>query len=92
MSRTKRSDIEEVFEYFLQSIGGRKATSFGDVGGYRLDYNSIYGGYVIERIVTDGGGVTRPFGDQRMTASAFCDCLWFARRAVSMAEETPATE
>jgi hypothetical protein len=48
------------------------------VGAWTLDYNPIYGGYVIEVIANTGGGVSQPFGSQRHPASEFCAMVRFA--------------
>lgn len=39
--------------------------SVAQVGSYYLD---SYQGYCIEKISTDGGGVSQPFGSRRLTA------------------------
>lgn len=77
MERTTRKTVETVFEYFLKAINGRKAKDYKDVDGYRLDYNPIYGGYVVEQIVNDGGGVSRPFGDRRRAPAEMVSTLNF---------------
>jgi len=37
------------------------------VGAWRLDFNSCYGGGVIEEIYNESGGVTRPLTDHRLS-------------------------
>jgi len=77
--RTSRKEVEAAFELFVKSIGGKVATGYNDVGAYRLDYNNVYGGYNIEQIHTQSGGVTNPFGANRRTASEMFDTLHFGR-------------
>lgn len=76
--RTTKSEVQAVFERFCKVHGYRIATSFNDVGAYELDHNSIYGGYVINQIMNDGGGVTQPFGSKRMKAEPFVDSMRMA--------------
>lgn len=81
-----RKDATAAFERLIKAIGGRVAKDYKDVGAYRLDWNPTYGGGNIERIVSDGGGVSQPFGAGRMNASEFCDSVYFAMNALGEAE------
>jgi hypothetical protein len=63
-------------------MDGRIATSYNDVGAYRLDHNGIYGGWNIEEIVTDGGGIRHPFGAMRRNNRDMYDTLHFASDAL----------
>lgn len=74
MSRTTRKEVESKFAWLLEVIGGKQGESWNEVGSYRLDHNSTYGGYVIERVINEHGGVSRPFGDSRRGASD----MWYA--------------
>jgi hypothetical protein len=87
--RTSQKEVRQVFARFLHVFGLRAAESYNDVGGFLLDHASMYGGYQIEQIVSEGGGVTHPFGDSRMQAGAFVDCLRFAMAAHRHAARTP---
>jgi hypothetical protein len=40
-----------------------------NVGTYVLDHNSIYGGYVLNRICTEGGGQSHAITSKRVSAS-----------------------
>lgn len=40
-------------------------------GGWYLDHNSVYGGYVVEEIMFNSTGVTQPFGPYRRNARDF---------------------
>ncbi len=57
-------------------------------GGWELDYNAIYGGYVLEQIDDQGGtGVSRPFGDERRSARDFWRMVNDIERALYLAEQ-----
>jgi len=40
-------------------------------GGWHLDHNSVYGGYVVEEIMFASMGITHPFGSYRRNAREF---------------------
>jgi len=77
-TRTTRKDVDAAFDAFLKAHNLRRADNYADVGGYILDYASVYGGYVIARIVNDGGGQDTPFGPRRRTAKEMESTLRFA--------------
>lgn len=81
MATTSKKQVENKFKFFIEAIGGKVASSYNDVGGYRLDYASCYGGYNIEQISNDSGAVSHPFGCARKKAGEFWDTLDFAGRA-----------
>jgi len=54
------------------------------VGCWLLSYNPIYGGAVIEDIISEGGARDRPFGDTRRSPREFCDAVRFAITAVDL--------
>ena len=78
MDRCTRKDAEAQFSRLITVMGGRVAKDYKDVGAYRLDWNSTYGGGNIERIVSDTGGVSQPFGHTRKGAREFCEMCRFA--------------
>lgn len=78
MDRYSRKDATAAFHRLVHAIGGRVATSYNDVGAYRLDWNPTYGGGNIERIENAQGGVSQPWGASRMNARAFCHMVHFA--------------
>lgn len=86
MDRYTRKDAERAFERLIHAINGRIATSYNDVGAYRLDWNGIYGGGVIEEITSEGGGVRQPFGMMRRNAREFCEAVRFAIDAIQLKE------
>jgi len=53
MDRYSRKDAEMAFDRLVKAIGGRVATSYNDVGAYRLDYAGCYGGFNVERIINE---------------------------------------
>jgi hypothetical protein len=72
MERITKAQITRIFEQWVKAIGGKVATSYNDKGGYRLDHNSVYGGWKIEQIMNDAGGVDdRVFGYYRMSNTNF---------------------
>ena len=54
------------------------------VGCWLLSYNPIYGGAVIEEIISEGGARDRPFGETRRSPREFCDAARFAITAVAL--------
>jgi hypothetical protein len=88
MARTTNEQVKNMFVQFVETIGGTIAARYDDVGGYRLDHNPTYGGFVIERIHNEHGGVTRPFGDMRRKNSEMWDTLRFAIDAIHAAQDS----
>jgi hypothetical protein len=74
--RTTKKDVQGMFTRLLKAYGKRQAPimvndNADDVmhipGGWILDYNSVYGGYVIEQ--EEGRGcISHPFGAGRRNA------------------------
>lgn len=60
-------------------------TSRANIGNIHLDHN--IGGYAIHQMVNDGGGVTCPMGDYRLTAWECWHALRVACGAVQLAQE-----
>ena len=78
MARVTKDEVKAVFERFVQRLGGRVATSYNDVGAYQLDHNSVYGGWVIQRVYNEHGAVESPFYHTRRSSKEFVETLWFA--------------
>lgn len=79
--KTTKEQLARAFEYFCSEYGYRIAKSYDDHGALRLDHNSIYGGYNIERIADEGSGISFPFDSgNRHSATELYDMLWFAIR------------
>lgn len=82
--RYTRKDAEAALDRLLAAMGERRAQDWNDVGGYRLDYNPIYGGVVVERVVNDSGAVTCPLGYQRRSPREFVEVVQFALEALQV--------
>jgi len=78
---------QAVFERLVDACGAHVAHGYNDVGGWRLDYNGLYGGYNIEEIANESGGVRQPFGATRMKAAVFADAMHFALRAIEYSKK-----
>lgn len=71
-NRYTKADAQRAFERLLEAANARPAQSRNDVGGWLLDYNSIYGGYVVTEVMSEPGGISNPFGYKRRNAREFC--------------------
>lgn len=58
------------------------------VGAWSLDYNGVYGGFVVHEMFNDGGGVSEPFGSMRRNAREFCAAARFALDALHVREQS----
>jgi len=76
--RIKKEDVQGMFERFCKVTNNKIAKDHLDIGGLHLDYNSIYGGYVIHRVANSGGGVDCPYGMSRKQKTEFYYTLHFA--------------
>ena len=73
--RYSRKDAERAFDRLAYALGkqhtrweqvdGRNVVN---VGSWHLDCAPIYGGYVVNEICNEGGGITQPFGMLRHPA------------------------
>lgn len=81
MDKITKAMVETQFERFLVALNLRKATSYNDVGGYSLDFQSAYGGYVIEVVNNSSGGIDHPFGHGRRKTKEMFDVLQFWNNA-----------
>ena len=84
--RTTQANVKGVFQHLVKAMGGHVATSYDDVGGWQLAYNSDAGGYVIERILNQSGAVTQPFGSAGHGAGEMWEMIRFGLRLL---EEMP---
>ena len=85
--RTTKAQVEGIFKRLAEACGKRIATSYNDVGAWRLDYTACYGGYNIEEIDNERGGISQPMGGQRMKAGEFWSACYFALRAIEAVKE-----
>ena len=82
MSRITDKQVHGFFATFARATGHRVARSYNDVGAWRLDYNGVYGGYVVEEIVNSSGGVSLPLGEGRRKATEMWYAMHFALRTL----------
>jgi hypothetical protein len=75
-----------LWEQVSQSASLSPTRSQTHVGAWTLNYNPVYGGFVIEEMATPGGGVFQPFGSQRRKAREFCGAVRFALDALWIKE------
>ena len=87
MERTTKRQVKKAFEMLAEACGRHIAKKHNDVGGWTLDYNPIYGGYVIEEIMNEGGGVKHPFFSTRMTAANAYHAFHLARQAADLVRD-----
>lgn len=76
--RTSKSEVLAVFERFCKVHGFKKAAAWNDVGGLELDHNSVYGGWCINKVENEGGGVSCPFVCIRMGNTEFVTAMRFS--------------
>ena len=88
--RTTRKEVEGVFKLWLVYINGGIAEAYNNVNGYRLDYNSVYGGYRIEQVCNEHGGVRDVFAT-RLKTSEFVAALRVAMRSIEEKDRNPVT-
>ena len=86
MARTTKEQLQNKFEQFVKAVGGKVASEYNDEGGYSLDNQPIYGGWVVEQVVNDAGSIHHPFGPARKKAGELWDALDFAIRAIEIKE------
>ena len=87
MERITKKQVEGIFQVYLHTTGRKPASRYDDVGGYYLDDNGAYGGFVVCQVL-EGTAITCPFGDGRRKAREMWDCLHFALRAHEDFERT----
>lgn len=85
MERTTRKEVEQLFAWYLEAAGKRAATSWSDVGGWLLDYNPTYGGYVIREVCNAQGGQSTPITERRAAPAVFAQMLRFATATIAAA-------
>lgn len=93
MERTTRAQIQAKCDALNRALGLPEAAYTqgvdghykANVGNIHLDHN--IGGWAIEQMGNEGGGITQPFGGYRMTAWECWHALSTACAAVQMAQE-----
>ena len=91
--RYTKKDAERYFESLRKELGkpvayyqDEKGQWQVNVGGWILDENFAYGGFVIHEIINTGGGVNCPFGYERLKAREFCERIGFALRVLQISK------
>lgn len=84
--RTTKAQVSKAFAAMCHVLGKEIAMAYNDVGAWRLDYAPIYGGYNVEEIMSESGGVRHPLGDQRMAAGEAWRAYWLVVRAIEVKE------
>lgn len=81
--RTTTTEVEAVFKLWVSAINGHPAKDYKDVGGYKLDHNSVYGGWQVVRICNEHGGESNnAFLNTRLTAYYFVTALRASMRTI----------
>lgn len=65
---------------------GRSQRNVAEVGTWYLDYAACYGGYVVNQVSNESGGVSQPFGPMRHSARDFVTMVRFAIDALRSLE------
>lgn len=73
MERYTRKHAESAFLRLVPLLGPAPPGQH-----WALDSAPAYGGYVVELIRDQGGGVHQPFGPMRRSAREFCEVVRFA--------------
>lgn len=81
MANINKNNVEKMFARLCEALGKTIGTATGD---WRLDYNSTYGGFVIEEITGDGGTVSHPLGHSRRNTREFYNACHFAIMALQI--------
>lgn len=76
MARTSPTELRACFHNFCGVLGAREATSWNDVGA--LNLVKKLNGYTVERIETESGAISQPFGSTVRSAGDMADTLRFA--------------
>lgn len=87
-----KKDAERCFERLAKVMGKQAGNcwerknnkNIAKIGCWDLDYNPTYGGCIIEEMVTEGGGVTHPFGEGRLKPFEFCRATNMIEKAIEI--------
>jgi hypothetical protein len=66
----------------------RVALNYHEVGSWSLSYNSTYGGWIIEEMQNERGGISHPMTSDRRSASEFINSISFAMSALYQKERS----
>jgi hypothetical protein len=95
-NRVSRSMVEAAAKRLADALGKQygdvwKRTEKGNksiVGAWAMDYNPVYGGYVIVEMCNEHGAERHPLISSRLPAAAMLDALNMAHAAVYMTKAT----
>lgn len=82
--RPTESRMREMFQSFVEALGGWVAKDHNDVGGFQL--NIVQGYYVIQQVVREGGGVSDPFGSTGRTPEEMAAILMTGAKIATAAK------
>lgn len=93
--RFTRKDSERCAKRLAEKLGKKFGSCWKnvngkqvpDIGCWNLDHNPIYGGSVIEEVISEGGAIHHPLGDRRMKPEAFCSAVRLAENAIDIDRE-----
>ncbi len=80
--RITAKQVEGLFHTFAKACGKRVALSHLDVGGWQIDYNSAYGGWLIEEVTNSSGALSDVLGSTRRPTTEMWYTMHFALRAI----------
>ena len=66
--RYTKSEVHKMFTHLVKLLCQINGFS-SNPKDYKLDYVSIYGGYVIEKLENEQGGISNPLGSLRRSAA-----------------------
>lgn len=78
------TDARKAFTRLCELLNKRPATNYNDVGGWRLDNYTMYGGVNVEEVYNEQGGITHPLGAIRYTPREFCMMVDFVARSIEV--------
>lgn len=80
--RITQKQVIGLFKTLTQACGKHVAKSHHDIGGWQLDYNSVYGGWQIQEIHNESGAVSDPMGSTRRQSTEMWYTMQFALRTI----------
>jgi len=86
-------DARNAFEHLCKMLdktrfdGAKWSKNNPQIGTWRLDNATNYGGVVVEEIVNDGLGVGRPLGELRKSPREFCQAVYFLRNSMTVLQK-----
>lgn len=75
--------VEKQFVCLCNALGKKLASSYKDIGSWRLDYQRCYGGYTIVELM-ENGAENQPYGLSRFSTSEMYYMIIFALRSIAL--------